>query len=167
MASYSCRSREELRVEFKKLMARYEDLNKENLNLDMSRGKPSKLQLDLVSDILTRPFRLDRFRTASGNSRYSMVTASSQPRITWRIRLEADTGSREKSFRFDIANPLFFVRQFYKCCKQQAGPQKQADDPRLRADHRHGNKHKRHIDGHAHIVRKGQRHKIQDQQNKG
>ena len=53
MATYSCRSREELRVEFKKMMARYEDLKHENLNLDMSRGKPSKLQLDLVSDMLT------------------------------------------------------------------------------------------------------------------
>ena len=53
MATYSCRSREELRVEFKKMLARYDDLMKENLNLDMSRGKPSKLQLDLVSDMLT------------------------------------------------------------------------------------------------------------------
>lgn len=53
MATYSCRSREELRMEFKKLMNRYEDLKHENLNLDMSRGKPSKLQLDMVSDLLT------------------------------------------------------------------------------------------------------------------
>ena len=52
MATYSCRSREELRMEFKRMIARYEDLKHENLNLDMSRGKPSKLQLDLVSDIL-------------------------------------------------------------------------------------------------------------------
>ena len=52
MATYSCRSREELRMEAKKLMARYEDLRHENLKLDMSRGKPSKLQLDLVSDLL-------------------------------------------------------------------------------------------------------------------
>ena len=52
MASYSCRSREELRTEAKKMMARYEELLHENLKLDMSRGKPSKLQLDLVSDIL-------------------------------------------------------------------------------------------------------------------
>ena len=53
MATYSCRSREELRVEFKKMIARYDDLKHENLKLDMSRGKPSKLQLDLVSDMLT------------------------------------------------------------------------------------------------------------------
>ena len=58
MASYSCKSREELRVECKKLLARYDDLCRQNLKLDMSRGKPSKLQLDLVSDmlsILTQP----------------------------------------------------------------------------------------------------------------
>lgn len=53
MATYSCRSREELRVECKKLMARYDELRHENLKLDMSRGKPSKLQLDLVSEMLT------------------------------------------------------------------------------------------------------------------
>ena len=52
MATYSCRSREELRIECKKLMSRYDDLRHENLKLDMSRGKPSKLQLDLVSDML-------------------------------------------------------------------------------------------------------------------
>ena len=52
MATYSCRSREELRIEFKRMIARYEELMHENLNLDMSRGKPSKLQLDLVSDML-------------------------------------------------------------------------------------------------------------------
>ena len=52
VASYSCRSREELRMEAKKMMARYEELTHQNLSLDMSRGKPSKLQLDLVSDML-------------------------------------------------------------------------------------------------------------------
>ena len=52
MATYSCRSREELRMECDKLMARYEELRQQNLKLDMSRGKPSKLQLDLVSDML-------------------------------------------------------------------------------------------------------------------
>ena len=39
-------------MEAKKMMARYEELTHQNLSLDMSRGKPSKLQLDLVSDML-------------------------------------------------------------------------------------------------------------------
>ena len=53
VATYSCRSREELLLERKRLLVRYEHLSDEGLKLDMSRGKPSKLQLDLVSDMLT------------------------------------------------------------------------------------------------------------------
>ena len=53
MASYSGRSREELEMERKRLQVRYEHLLDEGLKLDMSRGKPSQLQLDLVSDMLT------------------------------------------------------------------------------------------------------------------
>ena len=53
MPTYSCRTREELQQEQSKLLGRYVALKQENLKLDMSRGKPSKLQLDLVSDILT------------------------------------------------------------------------------------------------------------------
>ena len=53
VATYACRSREELRIEAKKLISRFGDLRNEGLKLDMSRGKPSKLQLDLVSDMLT------------------------------------------------------------------------------------------------------------------
>lgn len=52
MATYSCRSRAELLNEYAKLTARFADLKQQNLKLDMSRGKPSKLQLDLVSDML-------------------------------------------------------------------------------------------------------------------
>lgn len=53
MATYACRSREELRQEADKVVGRYVQLKQEGLNLDMSRGKPSKMQLDMVSDILT------------------------------------------------------------------------------------------------------------------
>ena len=53
VATYACRSREELRGEAKKVIARFGQLRSLNLKLDMCRGKPSKAQLDLVSDILT------------------------------------------------------------------------------------------------------------------
>lgn len=53
MATYACRSREELRIEAKKMISRFGELLQQDLKLDMSRGKPSKLQLDLVSDLLT------------------------------------------------------------------------------------------------------------------
>ena len=52
MATYACRSLEELRLEADKLLVRFEGLRQKNLDLDMSRGKPSKAQLDLVSDLL-------------------------------------------------------------------------------------------------------------------
>ena len=53
MATYACRSRAEQMREYEALRTRYEDLKLQGLKLDMSRGKPSKLQLDLVSDMLT------------------------------------------------------------------------------------------------------------------
>ena len=53
MPTYACRSREELRMEAKKMIARWDVLRQKNLKLDMSRGKPSKAQVDLVNDLLT------------------------------------------------------------------------------------------------------------------
>ena len=53
VATYACRSREELRIEAKKMIARYGALLQENLKLDMSRGKPSKTQLDVAAGILS------------------------------------------------------------------------------------------------------------------
>ena len=53
MSAYSCRNREELLQEAEKMRSRYENLKSKNLKLDMSRGKPEKGQLDVVSDLLT------------------------------------------------------------------------------------------------------------------
>ena len=53
MSAYSCRNREELLQEADKMRSRYENLKSKNLKLDMSRGKPEKGQLDVVSDLLT------------------------------------------------------------------------------------------------------------------
>lgn len=53
LATYACRSRAEQKREYDSLLVRYEELKKQGMHLDMSRGKPSKAQLDLVSDMLS------------------------------------------------------------------------------------------------------------------
>ena len=52
MVATSCKNREQLQKNYESMLQRYEALKSEGLKLDMSRGKPSKLQLDLVSDLL-------------------------------------------------------------------------------------------------------------------
>lgn len=51
--SYKTLSRSELLLELAKQNALYQSLKGKNLKLNMARGKPSKEQLDMVSDILT------------------------------------------------------------------------------------------------------------------
>ena len=53
MTPYSCMTREELEKEHQKVLASFEEIKSRGLNLNMARGKPAKMQLDLVSDILT------------------------------------------------------------------------------------------------------------------
>ena len=52
MPPYSCMTKEELEKEYHSVQASYEHMKAQGLNLNMARGKPAKLQLDLVSDIL-------------------------------------------------------------------------------------------------------------------
>ena len=53
MSAYACRNREELTLEAEKMRVRFDALKLKNLKLDMSRGKPSSAQLDLIGDLLT------------------------------------------------------------------------------------------------------------------
>ena len=53
MTPYSCMTREQLEAEYAKVLAQYQHVKEQKLNLNMARGKPAKAQLDLVSDILT------------------------------------------------------------------------------------------------------------------
>ncbi len=53
MMNYRSMSRPEQKEELQKQQAKLEALKAKGLKLDMSRGKPGKAQLDLVSDILT------------------------------------------------------------------------------------------------------------------
>ena len=50
---YRNMSQEQLREEYAAVTAKFASLKELNLKLDMSRGKPGKAQLDLVSDLLT------------------------------------------------------------------------------------------------------------------
>ena len=52
MTPYSCMSNQELELEYSRVLKDYEGCKAKGLKLDMSRGKPSTKQLDLVSDIL-------------------------------------------------------------------------------------------------------------------
>ena len=49
---YSTMTRDELNAEYQSVKARFEACKAMNLKLNMARGKPSKMQLDAVSDIL-------------------------------------------------------------------------------------------------------------------
>lgn len=51
--TYSCMNPQQLEAEYQKVLTDYERIKAQGLNLNMARGKPAKLQLDLVSDILT------------------------------------------------------------------------------------------------------------------
>ncbi len=52
MATYPSMSKAELQAEYAAASEQFEALKAKNLKLDMSRGKPGKVQLDLVSDML-------------------------------------------------------------------------------------------------------------------
>lgn len=53
MRKYTAMTKAELEQEYNLVLAHYDESKKLNLKLNMARGKPSKLQLDAVSDILS------------------------------------------------------------------------------------------------------------------
>ncbi len=53
MVAYEFMTPQELAQEFSSVTKHYEWCKQQNLKLNLSRGKPSKMQLDLVSDLLT------------------------------------------------------------------------------------------------------------------
>ena len=53
MTPYSCMTLPQLESEYQSVLKKFDACKAKGLKLDMSRGKPSKMQLDLVSDILT------------------------------------------------------------------------------------------------------------------
>lgn len=59
MPVYSSLLKSELEAEYQKELLHYENCKKQNLNLNMARGKPSKQQLDHVSEILKMVTEID------------------------------------------------------------------------------------------------------------
>lgn len=59
MKAYRNMTKDELQAEYQKNLAAYETLKERKMNLNMSRGKPGKAQLDLVFDILKQPATID------------------------------------------------------------------------------------------------------------
>ena len=59
MKPYSALTPDALQAERNAVLAQYQALQKRHLHLDMSRGKPGKAQLDLVSDLLQYPSPAD------------------------------------------------------------------------------------------------------------
>lgn len=59
MPVYSSLLKSELEAEYQKELQHYENCKKQNLDLNMARGKPSKQQLDHVSDILKMVTEID------------------------------------------------------------------------------------------------------------
>lgn len=59
MKAYRNMTKDELQAEYQKNLTAYETLKERKMNLNMSRGKPGKAQLDLVFDILKQPATID------------------------------------------------------------------------------------------------------------
>jgi len=53
VTAYSCMTRAQQEQAYADALAHFKELKKQGLKLNMARGKPSKAQLDMVSDILT------------------------------------------------------------------------------------------------------------------
>ncbi len=63
---YSEFSQEQLLLEKEQLQKRYDEFKAQNLSLDMSRGKPSPLQLDLSMDVLGEVDLCENFKASNG-----------------------------------------------------------------------------------------------------
>lgn len=59
MKAYRELTNEELQAQYRKELAAYKALKERKMNLNMSRGKPGKKQLDLVFDLLKQPETID------------------------------------------------------------------------------------------------------------
>ena len=84
MTPYSCMTTEALEKEYQAVLAEYNRVKAQGLNLNMARGKPAKKQLDLVSDILTSLTKIEECFDGEIDSRnYGELAGLPSARAYW------------------------------------------------------------------------------------
>ena len=84
VTAYSCMTREELEREYTSVLANYNHIKAQGLNLNMARGKPSTAQLNLVSDLLTAMTTIEQCYDGNIDSRnYGELAGLPSARAYW------------------------------------------------------------------------------------
>ena len=63
---YEKLTKEELKIEYEKVLAAWQTIKDKKLSLDMSRGKPEKGQLDLCLDMMTNLSTAEDYKNENG-----------------------------------------------------------------------------------------------------
>lgn len=114
MCTYSCKTKEELQKEYDQVMSDYEKLKRRGLSLDISRGKPSRKQLDSVSELLTiLQTPEDCFDDGIDTRNYGELSGLPSARAYWADVLGCKPeetfvgGSSSLNFMFDIISRAY------------------------------------------------------------
>ncbi len=114
MRTYSCKTKEELQKEYDQVMSDYEKLKRRGLSLDISRGKPSRKQLDSVSELLTiLQTPEDCFDDGIDTRNYGELSGLPSARAYWADVLGCKPeetfvgGSSSLNFMFDIISRAY------------------------------------------------------------
>ena len=114
MLKYSERSVAELETEYQVVLTQYEDCKSKELKLNMARGKPSKLQLDAVSDILqVMQEPADCFADGIDARNYGELTGLPCAKAYWADILDCKPsqvflgGTSSLNFMFDVISRAY------------------------------------------------------------
>ena len=129
MKEFSSMTKDELNQEYLAQKVRYEACVKQGLNLNMARGKPSKQQLDLVSDILSVLSSSDACMDEGIDTRnYGELMGIPAARRYWADVLDCKPeqtfvgGSSSLNFMFDVISRAYthgLLHSVQPWCKEQ------------------------------------------------
>lgn len=117
MAMYNEMNREQLMSEFENIKQRYQDFCRRGLELDMSRGKPCKEQLDLSLDLLDQVNRENGYKDSYGTDcrNYGLIDGLPELKALFSQILEipADNiivgGNSSLNLMFDMVQQAMFM----------------------------------------------------------